>query len=259
MYARVGIDANPMANGAPPAVRHHRAFGKRLAAIVGASVAGGYLIVSYVLLPLLWKRYEHRHPRLGGVPVVTQTADGIPGDPLNVELKGTKTELVKIMLAAKWHPADPLSLKSCLEIAEASVFNRPYEDAPVSNLYLFGRKEDLAFEQPVGDNPRHRHHVRFWQMDQSDGDARPTWIGSAIYDQHVGFSRDTGQITHVTAADVDAERNYLFKCLEQTGDLLEQYHVDDFHKIRQGKNGGGDPWHTDGKLYVGVLKREVQP
>jgi hypothetical protein len=26
---------------------------------------------------------------------------------------------------------------------------------------LFGRKEDLAFEQPVGDSPRQRHHVRF--------------------------------------------------------------------------------------------------
>src|SRR5262249_4774795 len=42
-------------------------------------------------------------------------------------------------------------------MAEAAVLKRKYEDAPVSNLYLFGRKEDLAFEQPVGDNPRVSH------------------------------------------------------------------------------------------------------
>ena len=52
---------------------------------------------------------------------------------------------------------------------------------------------------------------------------------------------------------MDAERDYLFQCLEQTGDLAEKYAVDGFHKRREGRNGGGDPWHTDGKLYVGVI------
>ena len=86
-----------------------------------------------------------------------------------------------------------------------------------------------------------------------DADGRPVWVGSAVYDKRVGLSRTTGQITHVTAADVDAERDYLFRCLEQTGDLAERYVIDDFHKTRQGRNGGGDPWHTDGKLYVGII------
>jgi len=54
-------------------------------------------------------------------------------------------------------------------------------------------------------------------------------------------------------ADVDAERNYLFHDLDQTEDLAETFVVDDFHKIREGKNGGGDPWHTDGRLFVGVI------
>jgi len=26
-----------------------------------------------------------------------------------------------------------------------------------------------------------------------------------------------------------------------------------FHKVREGKNGGGDPWRTDGRLFVGVI------
>jgi hypothetical protein len=229
-----------------------RSILKRLA-VLASGLLLLYLAVAYLLLPLLWTRYAHRHPSLDDVPGITHTADGIPGDPINVALIGTKAEVITIMLAAKWYPADPLSLRSCLEIAEATVLKRPYDDAPVSNLYLFGRKEDLAFEQPVGPDPRHRHHVRFWQSDKIDADGRPVWVGSAVYDKRVGLSRTTGQITHVTAADVDAERDYLFQCLEQTGDLAERYVVDGFHKQLEGRNGGGDPWHTDGKLYVGVI------
>ena len=73
---------------------------------------------------------------------------------------------------------------------------------------------------------------------------------AAIFDLKVGFSHTTGQITHHTGPDIDAERDYLFHCLEETGDLLEVFVVNDFHKIREGRNGGGDPWHTDGNLYT---------
>jgi len=30
--------------------------------------------------------------------------------------------------------------------------------------------------------------------------------------------------------------------------------IDGFHKVTSGKNGGGDPWHTDGRLEVGTIK-----
>jgi LssY C-terminus len=218
-----------------------------------------YVAAAYLLIPAEWKRHERRHPSLDAVPRITHTGAGIPGDPLNVALTGTEMELKKIILAAKWYPADPLTLRSCLEIAEASVLKRRYDDAPVSNLYLFGRKEDLAFEQPVGDDPRKRHHVRFWRLDDDAPDGRPIWVGAAIFDRRVGLSRTTGQITHVTAADIDTERDYLFHCLEATGGLAEQFIVPDFHKILQGHNGGGDPWHTDGSLYAGVIRPAPHP
>jgi hypothetical protein len=218
-----------------------------------------YLAVAYLVMPALWRGYAHRHPSLEDIPGITYTADGHPGDPINVALIGTKAELIRIMLAARWDPADPLSLKSCLEIAEATVFKRTYDDAPVSSLYLFGRREDLAFEQPVGPDPRKRHHVRFWETDKVDFDGRPVWVGSAAFDERVGLSHTTGQVTHHIAADVDAERDYLFKDLEKTGELSETYVVDDFHKVREGRNGGGDPWHTDGKLYVGVIAVRKTP
>jgi hypothetical protein len=238
---------------APP--RKRQSLWKRLA-LLAAVLAVLYVAVAYLLLPALWRLYAHRHPALEDLPGITHTANGIPGDPINVALVGTKDELLRIMHAAKWYRADPLGLRSDLKIAEATVLKRPYDDAPVSSLYLWGRKEDLAFEQPVGDDPRQRHHVRFWKADKVDADDRPLWAGSAVFDRRVGLSKTTGQITHVTAADVDAERDYLFQCLEKTGELAERYTVDNFHKVREGKNGGGDPWHTDGNLYVGVIARK---
>jgi hypothetical protein len=229
-----------------------RTLWRRLA-IFFAGVVGVYLLLAYVLVPFGWKRYGHRHPSLEDVPSITYTGAGIPGDPLNVALIGTREELIKVMLDAKWYPADPLTFRSSVMIAVDSVLKRPDDQAPVSNLYLFGRKEDLAFEQPVGNSPRHRHHVRFWETDKVDNDGRPVWVGSAVYDERVGLSRTTGQVTHVTAADVDAERDYLFQCLRETGELSEWYAIDDFHKQLEGRDGGGDPWHTDGRLFVGVI------
>ena len=76
-----------------------------LALVVG--ILAMYLLAAYIVVPLAWKRYVHRHPGLDDVPGITQTVDGIPGDPLNVALIGTETEVTAIMLAAKWYPADP--------------------------------------------------------------------------------------------------------------------------------------------------------
>jgi hypothetical protein len=237
-----------------PPPKSHR-WWKRIAVVLGVSI-GAYLVVSYVALPVFWIRYTRHHPSLADIPNITHTVDGIPGDPLNVALIGTEIDLKRIMHAARWYPADPLSLRSRLEIAGAAVFERPYDDAPVSNLYLWGRKEDLAFEQPVGHDPRQRHHVRFWRSNKHDPDGRPVWVGAAIFDARVGLSHTTGQITHHTAPDIDAERDTLFADLQRTGELTESYFIDDFHRIRQGRNGGGDPWFTDGRLEVGVIRAE---
>lgn len=238
-----------------PAAGKNRRFSRKVIYWLFVSILF-WGIIAYLLLPLFWKTYSKLHPALDIMPDITVTGTGIPGDPLNIALIGTKTDLMKIMVAAKWYPADPLSFKSCLEIAEATVLKHPYDAAPVSSLFLFGRKEDLAFEQPVGNNPRERHHVRFWQAEKTDAQGCPLWIGSAVFDKHVGFSRTTGQITHVTAANVDEERDYLMQCLQKTGKLISSTYQDGFHQQNEGKNGGGDPWHTDGRLAIGVVTNQ---
>jgi len=213
-----------------------------------------YFLVAYVLLPLVWLRYEHRHPALDELPGITVTGDHHPGDPINVALIGTERQLQQIMLAAGWYPADPVTLRSSLKIAAGTVLRRPYDDAPVSPLYLWGHKQDLSFEKPVGDDPRRRHHVRFWKSAKLDDQGRPLWAGSVTYDERVGLSHTTGQITHHIGPDVDAERDLLFADLKKTGDLEDVKFIDGFHKVKSGRNGGGDPWHTDGRLEMGVIK-----
>jgi hypothetical protein len=227
---------------------------RRKATVAVCSLLVAWLVLAYLVMPAFWEHYAHRHPAFEDLPGVTYTKDGIPADPINVALVGTKAEMIRIMLAAKWFPADPLTLESSLRIAADSVLKREFEDAPVSSEFLYGRKQDLAFEQAVGDNPRHRHHVRFWESDKRDPDGRPIWIGAAIFDKRVGLSRTTGEITHLTAPDIDAERDLLFADLKQTGDLVKFEIVPGFHKDLQGTNGEGVRWRTDGDLYEGWIK-----
>jgi hypothetical protein len=248
--------AAPLPDEPTPATpRLRRSRGQRVGILLG-SLLLVYLATAYITMPGWWRWYGRRHSALVDLPDITHTGSHIPGDPVNVALIGTETELKKLMLAAQWFPADALTLRSCLLIAKDTVLKRSYDAAPVSNLYLWGRKQDLAFEQPVGNNPRHRHHVRFWRSDKQE-DGRPIWIGAAIYDEKVGLSHTTGQITHHTARDIDTEREKLFRDLRQTGVLSEFVIVPEFHKVRNGRNGGGDPWETDGSLYAGVIKAEV--
>ena len=213
-----------------------------------------YLIVAYLVLPAAWKRHETRHPALINVEKITRTGAGIPGDPIDVALVGSEIELHRAMLGAGWYPADPITLRTSLRIAEDVVFRKPYVDAPVSNLYLFGRREDFAFEQPIGGDPSRRHHVRFWKSPTLESDGRPMWLGAATLDRSVGFSHDTGQITHHIAPEVDRERDMILDQLQRAGMLTGIDWIDGFHDELSGRNGEGDPWRTDGRLGIGILK-----
>jgi hypothetical protein len=210
-----------------------------------------YLLAAYILIPLAWKWHARRHPELFDAERVTHTPSGIPGDPVNVAFLGSEAELIHAMIAAKWDPADPLTFRSSVRIAVDSVFRKPDDNAPVSTLELFGRKQDFAFEQPVGDSPRQRHHVRFWHWDKLY-DEKDVWFGAITFDERVGLSHTTGQVTHHIGPDLDAERDRLMGELQQAGVTEKVFWLDGFQKLA-GKNGGGDPWHTDGRLEVAVL------
>jgi len=222
--------------------------GDRIAFIIVAA----YFVIAYLILPEAWKRYEHKHANFSDNPNLTHTATGIHGDPLNICIVGTSVDLIASMTAAGWDPADLLTFRTSVRIVVDTVFRRPDDKAPVSNLFLFGRREDLAFEKPVGHSPKERHHVRFWLTDKLD-DGTPVWIGSAAFDIGVELSRTTGQVTHHIAPDLDAERDLLVSDLEKAGKVAGQKWVDGFQPKLHGRNGGGDSWHTDGRLAVVTL------
>ncbi|MBX3451910.1 MAG: LssY C-terminal domain-containing protein [Planctomycetaceae bacterium] len=242
-------DMGETSNG-PGAPRSSR----RQATVVFVGILAAYFAIAYGVMPFLWKAYEDHHPALDDLPGITQTSDRHPGDPINVALIGSESDIKEIFKVAGWFPADHLGLRSDIKIAADSVLDRPYDDAPVSNLFYWGRKEDLAFELPSGRSPRHRHHVRFWKSEKLDDQGRPLWAGAVTYDERVGLSHTTGQITHHIAPDVDAERDHLMETLEKTGQLVDVHDIDNFHQVREGRNGGGDLWKTDGKLAMGTIR-----
>lgn len=136
-----------------------------------------WLLSAYVILPALWRHYEHR-PCCKHAPKTTRTAEGIPGDPLNVGLIGSEEEVVQAMMGLGWVPADPITAESSFLIAYSVLLDRLYAEAPVSNLFVFGRKQDLAFQKPVGANASRRHHVRFWNSMELGRGGVPLWIGA---------------------------------------------------------------------------------
>ena len=96
--------------------------------------------------------------------------------------------------------------------------------------------------------------MRFWRTDRTGNDDRPLWLGSATFDRSVGFSHDTGQITHHIAPDIDAERDLVIGDLTTAGQMVSSYEIDGVGPTRTGRNGGGDPYFTDGLATIGVLR-----
>lgn len=228
--------------------RRRRWFRTAATAVLG--LVALYLLAAYLFLPFVWELYEgdlNREPS----EMVTHTQQGIPGDPINVGLIGLHGDILNAMAAAGWHPADPVTLRSSIEIGISVVLDRPYARAPVSTLLFEGRPQDLAFEKAAGESADRRHHVRFWQASSRLGSS--LWLGAASFDRGVGISHDTGQITHHIGPDVDAERDLLIADLEKACALLSTQRIAGVGATRKGRNGGGDPYFTDGTATVGLL------
>jgi hypothetical protein len=219
------------------------------ALLLSLFAVAAYTLLAYLLLPSMWTHYEHQKG-LATLPMVTRTAQGIPGDPINVGLVGDNRDVLCAMQAAGWYPADPVTLRSSIEIAGSVVLDRPYRDAPVSPLFYIGRREDLAFEKPEGNSADHRHHVRFWKVLDEGEEKRPVWLGDATFDRSVGVSHYTGAITHHIDADIDAERKLLAADLEAAGMVDAKYQVTGIGPTVAGRNGGGDLYYTDGEVWI---------
>jgi LssY C-terminus len=227
---------------------HHHARLERVLLVLIAILLG-YSSLAYIVLPAFWRHYEHQRG-LASLPMVTRTAQGIPGDPINIGLIANEREVLCAMNEAGWFPADPVTLRSSIEIAGSVLLDREYKDAPVSNLFYLGRREDLAFEKPAGKSADRRHHVRFWKVLDKGQENRPVWLGADTFDKGVGISHFTGAITHHIDADLDTERDMLAADIENAGMVTAKYQVTGVGLTLTGRNGGGDPYYTDGEVWI---------
>lgn len=65
-----------------------------------------WAVLAYLFAPWIWRQLERGEDALLTGPRLTETADGHPGDPVNVALLGVEEEVVRAMTAAGWYPAD---------------------------------------------------------------------------------------------------------------------------------------------------------
>jgi hypothetical protein len=201
-----------------------------------------YALAAYVLIPAVIRIYRILIPPKH-LPLYCVTPDGFASDPLNIGLICRRRELISVMEKAGWYTADPLTPRIVLKHIVCLTFGWPYNHAPVSNLYLFGRKHDLAFEKSLAGTSRRRHHVRFWAT-TFDGNqpvsARSIhwqnrkshvqadtllWVGAASRDVGIVPIRHNLQLTHMVHPDTNEERELIVSELKSINAIKKLQNV----------------------------------
>jgi hypothetical protein len=240
-------------------------FDKRLP--LGIAILVTYALGAYLLVPAIIRLFRIIRPA-DHLPLYCVTPDGFASDPLNIGIVATRRELILAMEKTGWYMADRHSLRNTLRQGLSTVYGWSYPKAPVSSLYLFGRKQDIAFEIPIEGKPGERHHVRFWATtfeNKKPLDVRAIqwqhrqdhvkqdnllWVGAASLDVGIGLIRHNLQITHTINPDTNEERRLIVQRLTkaklvkriETLTLGEPYRL--INRVMSGS------LHTDGKMDI---------
>lgn len=254
---------------------------KRIPALWAALIT--YSLMAYIGIPaavrILRFVYKPNH-----VPAVTTTGDGWASDPVNIAvLARSEKDFIWAMRKAGWFTADKDTVRNSLREGWALLFDRPYPTAPFSNLYLFGRRQDLGFQIPVGNSPRHRHHVRFWRVDARNNPEEikkwndhqgfwrtlfkrfmrrkySLWVGAAIYDSGpVAIRWRNGQITHQVHPDANFERDFIIESMERAGVLRSVSDIKTGEPYRGRGQTLGVTVISDGFVKLCELKHQTTP
>lgn len=245
-------------------------FDRRLP--LGFAILVTYALGAYVLVPALIRIIRTVKPS-NHLPFYCVTPDGFASDPLNIGIMATRQELITAMEQAGWHMADQHHFRNLIREALSTIYGWSYPNAPVSNLYLFGRKQDIAFEIPIeGMAGGSRHHVRFWATTFQDKQRLTVrsihwhhrrshaqggnllWLGAASLDVGIGFIRHNLQITHMIDPDTNQERDLIVEQLRERK-LVKKIDVIElgqpYFLINRVMSGH---LHTDGKMSIVYLK-----
>ena len=189
---------------------------------------------------------------LANAPQRASSKDGKPGDPLNLVVIGNAEQIGQAFQQAGWSVAEKKTSKSVFDTVRAVMDNQGYGKAPVSELYVFGRAEDLAFEKMFNTFNK-RHHLRLWRTEARTPDGREIWLGAATHD--IGLEpTNSGSISHAIDPNLDDERSRVGADLAIGGSVAAEKLVTRPNPLSQGLTATGGKWHTDGALLVIVLK-----
>ena len=189
---------------------------------------------------------------LANAPLRASSKEGKPGDPLNLVVIGSAEQIRPAFQQAGWGEAEKKTSKSIFDTVRAVMDNQGFGQAPVSQLYLFGRPEDLAFEKMFNTFNK-RHHLRLWRTGAKSPDGREIWLGAATHD--IGIEpTNTGSISHATDPNLDDERSKVGADLAVGGSVAAEKLVTRPNPLSEGLTATGGKWHTNGELLAIVLK-----
>ena len=125
---------------------------------------------------------------------------------------------------------------------------------PMSQLYLFGRKQDFGYEmaEPIA-MVASRHHFRIWKAPFT-WKGQDVWVGAGTHD--IGFAKDkrNNSVTHKIDPAVDGERDNIGASLQKANKAKQLTYYLPANAVQEAKNATGDGYHSDGRLLVVFLQ-----
>ena len=196
------------------------------------------------------------------LPCCAMSADGDePGDPLNVVIVGDSQDVLTALTRSGWSFTHRITLATAGRLAGAMLGGDSYPVAPVSNLYLFGRKQDFALQR-ARPTITQRNHMRFW-LAPFTHEGRQVWIGQVSRDIGVKVTPMSPTLTtHVIDPEVDLTREYLLHSLLDGGLVARFGFVKGSRSATPEKpavNLTNDPYFSDGLRLVIELSSHPRP
>ncbi len=184
------------------------------------------------------------------------------GDPLNVVLIGNSDDVLNSLSRSGWSFTHRITLKSVRREIGAAVAGNAYPVAPVSSLYVFGRKQDVALQR-ARHSISQRNHMRLW-LAPFRFEGRSVWVGQVSRDIGVKLTPKSPTLTtHVIDPEVDTTREYLLHSLIGHG-FVERFGFvkgsAEATRLAPRHNLTGDAYQSDGlRLVVVIAPEPVAP
>ena len=170
------------------------------------------------------------------------------GDPLNLVLVGDRRDIFPAFIRRGWHGTEILWSKAVWRTIKSFMQGSRYRYSPVSSLYVYGRRQDLAGQKARG-TIHQRNHLRFW-LTPLRFRGKLVWLGQISRDIGVKFTLKAPTLsTHVIDPNVDEARRYLIEDLAYSQALARIGFVKGVGEASREAprfNLGGDPYFTDG-------------